>query len=168
MNATGLPFPPNTVVRSSVVLSLAAWLGLWTVAAAYGFGALEVTSGTRTPESQAAAMLAKDPGTLRGLYARDDIIDELLAAPRTVSSWAAIIGRHAAAGDYLSDHQKGDAIDVIPPADRSALIRAAARVMVEAIDEGNHIHLEGLPGPVALAVPAILGAGAILAVVRRG
>ena len=164
MNAGSLPLPPGTTVRPGVVLSLSAYVGLWIIAAAYKFGHLDVTSGTRTSEAQAAAMLAKPAESLRALYARDDIIETLLSAQRTVAAWSAIIDAYAAEGDYLSDHQKGDALDFAIPSDPAALIAACRRVGLEAIDEGNHIHAEGLPGPMALGVPVAASAAALLLV----
>lgn len=167
MNAGSLPLPPGTTIRDGVVLSMSAYVGLWAIAASYGFGLLDVTSGTRTSEAQAAAMLAKPAESLHALYARDDIIETLLAAQRTVAAWSAIIDAYAADGDYLSDHQKGDALDFARPSDPAALIAACRRVGLEAIDEGNHVHAEGLPGPVALGVPAVASAAALLLVWNR-
>jgi len=75
---------------------------------------LVVTSAERTPESQAAAMLAKyqakGKAELYKVYARNKaIIDKLLAAPKTQSAWASIIKKE---GTRLSKHLWKGALDL--------------------------------------------------------
>lgn len=75
---------------------------------------LTATSGDRTPEQQADAMLAKyrakGAGELRTVYRQHGaVIDALLAAPKSREAWASIIREK---GSRLSRHLRGGAVDV--------------------------------------------------------
>jgi len=105
-----------------------------------------VTSTVRSPEQQAAAMLAKlDRGeNLAALYGDDAQIRELLAADR--GQWAGIIQRYARQGYPLSYHLTGDAFDV-RIRDRSAeeidaMVAAVERAGWDPVLESDHLHVE--------------------------
>lgn len=110
--------------------------------------ALVVTSGDRTPESQADAMLvkyrAKGKAELRKVYRQSSaVIDALLAAPRTAAAWAAVI---RARGMRLSRHLRHGAIDFrmrgLSEAQRAELVRAVGQTGGRAYTEYDHIHVD--------------------------
>ncbi len=116
---------------------------------------LHVTSGTRTVEAQARALVDKrDLGDdLRALYRSNRaIIDEVLAVPNRVDAVAAVVRRHALAGRILSRHMRGDAIDLrsrnLTPDQRQAVLAAAGALGAKAFEEAKppHIHIEGIGG----------------------
>ena len=116
---------------------------------------LHVTSATRTPEKQAAALVAKRNlgDDLRKLYRRNpDIADALMRAPNTTSAMAAIIRRYMNQGRYLSRHMRGDAFDLrsrnLTAAQRNQVMSAAQRMGAKAIYETKppHIHIERIGG----------------------
>jgi len=116
---------------------------------------LHVTSGTRTVEAQARALVDKrDLGDdLRALYRSNRaIIDEVLAVPNRVDAVAAVVRRHALAGRILSRHMRGDAIDLrsrnLTPDQRQAVLAAARSLGAKAIEESKppHIHVENIGG----------------------
>jgi hypothetical protein len=123
---------------------------------------LHVTSGTRTPEAQAAALVIKRSRgeDLRKLYrANADIASALMAAPNTTSAMAAIIRRYMDQGRYLSRHMRGDAVDLrsrnLTSAQVQQVMAAAARLGAKPLLESDHIHVErvgNLASDVALAV----------------
>lgn len=109
---------------------------------------LTVTSGYRSPSSQAAALKYKrDHGDdLHKLYAQDDLVDELLAVPS--DGMALVIADQVKRGRYLSRHLRGDALDLrsktLSQAQIDAVKAAAVRLGAKALQEGipPHIHLE--------------------------
>ena len=114
---------------------------------------LVVTSGIRTANAQAAAMLSKlergqTGDDLLALYVRDDLVNELLATGRTQSQWAEVIQAQIDRGDLLSSHLSGRAVDLrtsnLSDDQRWAVMAEAQRLGAEAVDEGDHIHIEGL------------------------
>lgn len=116
---------------------------------------LHVTSATRTPERQAAALVTKRNlgDDLRKLYrANADIAEELMRAPNTVPGMAAVIRRYMAQGRYLSRHMRGDAFDLrsrnLTPAQRAQVIATAQQMGAKAIYETTppHIHVERIGG----------------------
>jgi hypothetical protein len=106
-----------------------------------------VTSGTRTPERQAAALKTKrDMGdNLYKLYRADYIVKELMAVPNTVSAMAPIIRKWAQKGVFMSRHMRGDAVDL-----RSRNL-TKSRLGAKAIYESKppHIHIEAIGGTIS-------------------
>jgi hypothetical protein len=119
---------------------------------------LHVTSGTRTSEAQARAMLAKIESAeasgrsasdeLHGLYKNDTLIDVLLALPRELSAWTATIEAQRLAGNYISAHQRGRSFDL-----RSSNLNSSALDAIVAAVKGSggaaivekyppHIHVD--------------------------
>lgn len=131
--------------------------------AAAGDVPVYVTSGYRTPEEQASAMLnkvrVKGPGEIRSLYGRSSqpIIEELLAAPRTVPAWAAIIREK---GPRLSRHLWQGAFDLrtkgLTAAQLAKLRAAVTATGGRPLTEYDHLHVD-LPAKYA-AMSAAEGA----------
>lgn len=116
---------------------------------------LHVTSATRTPEAQAAALVAKRKlgEDLRRLYgANPDIADALMRAPNTTAGMAAVIRRFMRDGRFLSRHMRGDAVDLrsrnLTAVQRSRVIAEAQRLGARATYETTppHIHIERIGG----------------------
>jgi hypothetical protein len=116
---------------------------------------LYVTSGTRTPEAQARALVEKRRlgEDLRRLYRSNaDIADALMRAPNTTSAMASVIQRYMSRGRYLSRHMRGDAVDlrskILTPTQRNTVMDAARRLGAKAIYETTppHIHIERIGG----------------------
>ena len=113
---------------------------------------LVVTSGVRTPESQAQAMLKKKQAgeDLHDLYAQDSLVDELFAVPETLEDWTAVLQSQVDRGFYISDHMRGDAIDIDDydasgkQLDKGAVFAAAEAEGVEVRFESilSHYHFE--------------------------
>ena len=129
---------------------------------------LHVTSATRTPERQAAALVTKRKlgEDLRRLYrSNGDIAAALMAAPNTTSAMAAIIRRYMNAGRYLSRHMRGDAVDLrtrnLSGAQRQQVLSAAGRLGARAIYETTpaHIHIERIGGTLSDTKLALLDVG---------
>lgn len=115
---------------------------------------LYVTSGTRTPERQAAALKTKrDMGdNLYKLYRADYIVKELMAVPNTVADMAPIIRKWAQKGVYMSRHMRGDAVDLrsrnLTKSQIDTVMEAARNLGAKAIYETKppHIHVESIGG----------------------
>lgn len=117
---------------------------------------LVVTSGSRSPESQAQAMRQKiDQGAtladLLALYGDDDQVSALwpYLLADDINGAAAVIQEHVDRGRFLSRHLSagGDswAIDLRDPEtspERARLIAVAREMGARVVDEGNHIHIE--------------------------
>ena len=107
---------------------------------------LDVSSGVRTPEEQASAMLTKvrkyGEDSLN-IYADDALIARLLALPRDVASWAAVI---RADGMNLSRHLWGGALDFrtkhLTSSQRSQLVSAIVATGGRALTEEDHLHAD--------------------------
>lgn len=109
---------------------------------------LTATSGDRSPEQQADAMLnkyrAKGAGELRKVYAQHaSVISALLAAPKNTAAWAAIIREK---GSRLSRHLWSGAVDV-RTRDLSAEGLKALKAAVTATGgrpylEYDHLHVD--------------------------
>jgi hypothetical protein len=108
----------------------------------------EITSGYRSPERQAAAMLEKLRlgDDLLALYRDDDTIRLLLSLPPTVEAWAPVLEERP-----VSDHQSGLAWDVRTrdrsDADVAAMVELARAAGLDPLVEAKpkHLHVE-LPG----------------------
>lgn len=168
------PVAGQLTIRSGVVLNEGQAAFVHALRAVLDPGVpLTVTSGTRTPERQASAMLgkwtageARGPGggakELHDIYGDDDAISVLLQLPREAGVWAGQIAAWAAQGRLLSRHQRGDAVDLhtasLTTAQRDALIAAAkqlgARTLLESAPPHLHVDL-----PPAFAGSGVPGAG---------
>lgn len=113
-----------------------------------GLPAFHVTSGRRSPEAQASAMLAKvgRGEDLSALYADDEAIEVLMALPREVESWAEQISAWVKSGRYLSSHLRDDALDLRSrdwtAAQLAAVVALVEQLGGEAIVEIDHLHVE--------------------------
>lgn len=120
---------------------------------------LVVTSGVRTPASQASAMLNKlqtgGSAAVTGLYGQKDLAQEVVNAPRNQAAIQKVIEAQVARGRYISDHMRGDGIDLrihgLNLAQRTKLKFAARGLGAQVIDEGDHIHVEGFGSKWAVA-----------------
>lgn len=122
---------------------------------------LEVTSGYRSPERQAAALYAKlAVGGSLAIYKNQDLVRPLAKAyrdgrrkrrkkPEIVAAMTAILEEQVARGIYLSRHMKGRAFDLrslgLSARQRAALRQAIAevggmRVILET--KPPHFHVE--------------------------
>jgi len=116
-----------------------------------------VTSGIRTAEDQARAMLKKVE--LGGedeldLYKRKDLVAELLATPQTQEAWASVIAEQISRGDLLSSHLSGRAFDLrttgsgtgqLSETQIATVIQAAAELGAKKVlreDTPPHLHFE--------------------------
>lgn len=74
------------------------------------------------------------------------LVDTLVTLyPSSVTSWHRTPKRNAAIGGHPeSRHLWGMAVDVVPDAadDRPRIIAAARRLGLDAVEEGDHIHIE--------------------------
>ena len=139
---------------------------------------LHVTSATRTPERQAAALVEKRKlgEDLRKLYrSNPDIADALMRAPNTTAGMAAVIRRYMNQGRYLSRHMRGDAFDLrsrnLTAAQRNQIIATAQQMGAKAIYETRppHIHIERIGGVASnLELAAREAAGRVGGRGRRG
>lgn len=152
------PSSPSWAMASGVLLgdTARAWMDiLGQQAAADGLPAPYVTSGQRTGRQQAEAMLAKVARgeDLLALYSDDDAIRVLLALPRDAGAWAAQIDAWTAQGRYLSSHLRADALDLrtrdLSDGQREQLAELARELGAEAIDEGDHLHIEAIAAALA-------------------
>jgi len=113
---------------------------------------LYVTSGTRTPEAQARALVEKRRlgDNLYKLYRAKYIVKALMAVPNTVSAMSPIIARYARQGQYMSRHMRGDAVDIrsknLSTSQRQTVMAAAKRLGAKTIYETKppHIHVESI------------------------
>ena len=117
-----------------------------------------VTSGDRTPDQQADAMLAKwrakGSQELRTVYRQSAaVIDALLAAPKTTAAWAAVI---RAKGSRLSRHLWSGAVDLrtrdLSAGQLADLQRAVVKTGGRAYAEYDHLHVDL---PLAYAARAV-------------
>lgn len=139
---------------------------------------LHVTSGIRTAESQASALSTKRSlgDDLYKLYARDDLIKEILSVPNNVSDMARVINAQIARGQFLSNHMSGKALDLRSrdwtSAQTASVMAAARSLSVEANLETTppHLHLEGIGGTFAQVSQAVsaLSSGEVAAAVAAG
>lgn len=115
-----------------------------------------VTSGTRSPAQQAAAMGSKiERGeNLYDLYAQDDLVSEILAvigsttAP-DVAAMTAVIEAQVARGAYISRHLREDALDFrtrgLTDDQVDRMVAAVRAEGGQALVESDHLHVEELP-----------------------
>ena len=124
---------------------------------------LTVTSGTRTPRSQAAAMYYKltHGGIPSHFYKNHQAYGEILAAyndarkaraneQATVDAMTRVIDRQVSKGIYISLHLRGEAVDVrsrgMSSNDTKVLDEAVRRVVGDPkqhlLQETDHFHLQ--------------------------
>ena len=109
------------------------------------------TSGDRSAFKQAGEMLetlaTQGPGGL-GIYRAKELIQELLDAPRDVTSWTAILARWAERGVVVSAHMRGAGVDLrswsslYSPGQLAQLVAALRRTGARVTVEIDHIHAE--------------------------
>ena len=154
--------PPGVTGAGGLVLNAGQTAFLGALRRAVPGIPLYVTSGTRTPERQAAAMVTKRSlgEDLRSLYQSKDIAGALMAAPNTVPAMAAILRRYMAQGRFLSRHMRGDAVDIrsrnLTVAQRNAVMSAARRLGARPGYETTppHIHIGSVGGAISDAALA--------------
>lgn len=130
---------------------------------------LEVTSAGRSASAQAAAMLVKYKAggakALYDLYAADATIAKLVAAPKTVAAWAAIIEAEQARGVKISRHLFGAALDLRTTGlstSQVAQLQAAVRAL------GGRPLLEESPPHLHVDLPTVDAAASAVQTVARG
>lgn len=154
-----------TKANTGIVLSPAAvaWLDRLRAAVPSSIP-IVVTSGTRTARSQARAMLAMvelGPDGVRQAYTDypDDLVDELLALPRTLEAWEPRVARAYASGELASSgHLAGMAVDLRrrdwSAAQLETVVAAIKRLGGKPLVESAppHVHVQ-LPASAAAAAP---------------
>lgn len=141
-----------------------------------------VTDASRTPWTQATAMLSKltRGEDLRALYKDDAAVDEIVGAGRNPSAMASVIANQVARGRFISRHLTGDALDLrtagMAVGDVQAVISAARSLGSSTLDESDHLHVERLAagwfasaasavqGAVSPSLPAVAAGGGLIAV----
>jgi hypothetical protein len=158
----------------------AAYLNKLTAALPSGFP-LAVTSAGRTPREQASAMLSKVSkygSSSLNIYSDKTLIARLLALPRDVSSWEALIRTD---GMRLSRHLWGGALDLrtrdLTSTQQAQLTTAVGTTGGSPLVEEDHLHAD-LPALYTSAsfvetgakevLPVALMVGAIAAVAITG
>lgn len=164
---------PGVAVNAGVNLTAAMRSFLQQLHARIPDVPITVTSGYRTPEEQASAMLKKlDAGGAKELYdvyADDATVSALLKAPKSTASWTAIIKARA---PNLSRHMSGRAVDLHTrtlSATHQARLKAAAealggRTLLE--DAPPHLHVD-LPAGLAAASMAETAGHQVVAAGKR-
>jgi hypothetical protein len=145
---------PGVYMKSGVVLNESMKGFLRTLQPKLGFD-IVVTSGTRTVDSQASAMMNKlrtqGPGGILNLYGQKDLAQEVVDAG-TLSKIKSVLAAQVSRGRYISRHMRGDALDFrvtgLSGSERGKLVSTAGSMVGSrnVIDEGDHIHVEDL-GP---------------------
>lgn len=109
-----------------------------------------VTSGVRTPEEQASEMM-QTPGGAAGitsLYRGAAGAEVAAAFPGGYSAVLNVLESQIGRGTYVSRHMRGDALDFrtrgLSSAEKTLLTTTLRSMGVEVLDEGDHIHIEGL------------------------
>jgi len=114
-----------------------------------------ITSGLRTPASQAYLMMrklaAEGKNAVYGLYAQDDLVAEVVGAGST-SSAASVLEDQVDRGRFISRHMRGDALDIrsrdLTSAQQAAVMGFAQELGGKVVDERStsspHIHVEKL------------------------
>jgi hypothetical protein len=123
---------------------------------------LFITSGVRTAQDQARALLKKlslgeGMADLKELYKRKDLVGELGQVPETLEAWTSVLADQVSRGDLLSSHLSGQALDIrttgevgkaeygdLTPGQVKAVKAAATALGARVIEEGTppHLHLE--------------------------
>ncbi len=137
----------DIATKAGVKLTSAQRSYLETLQKAVGF-VITATSGGRTPEEQAAAMLsklkAKGEAELRKVYRSNlPIIEEMLQSPRTVAAWAAVIREK---GMGLSRHLFSKAVDLrtknLTPEQVAKLKKSVTATGGRPYEEYDHLHVD--------------------------
>jgi hypothetical protein len=117
-------------------------------AGARGLEVVTVTSGTRSVEDQARAMLRKlelfGPGDLMKVYGEK--ARGILEQPADLASWAAYLEQTTAAGVRWTRHTAGEALDLrtrdLTPEQREAQVQAVKAAGYGALVEADHLHVQ--------------------------
>jgi hypothetical protein len=121
---------------------------------------VHVTSGIRSPERQARALVYKrnneGDSAVRRLYGQKDLIGEVLAAANTTAAMARVLTRQVRSGRFLSRHMRGDAVDLRTrnlTKDQVQKLKAGAkRLGGHAVIEVDHLHVGRVGGGVTAAL----------------
>ena len=121
---------------------------------------IHATSGVRTAEAQARALVTKrqleSDASVSRLYGNRSTIQEVLSVPNSPSAMASVLASQMRRGVFLSRHMRGDALDVrsrnLTRAQQEAVVNAARALGAKAIIEANpaHIHIEQIGAGSAL------------------
>ena len=133
-----------------------------------------VTSGYRSPEAQAAALVTKRNlgDNLTALYGTSRIAP-ILAAANTVAGMSAALREQMRNGLYLSRHMRGDALDFrttnLTSAQVAEIQRAAEALGAKTLVETTppHLHVERIGGGL-LAIPGAKAAIGIVGILGLG
>jgi hypothetical protein len=117
---------------------------------------INVNSGVRSPDAQAAALVTKraqagDAG-VRALYGQKDLVNELLAVPNDRAAMRAVLEAQVSRGRFLSRHMRSDALDIrsrdLSTEQQAAIVSAALALGAKAFVERDppHIHIENIGG----------------------
>ena len=126
-----------------------------------------VTSGYRSPEAQARALVVKRNlgDDLRALYGSR--VAPVLAAENTMEAMSAALRAQIATGLYLSRHMRGDALDLrtqgLTSAQVAAIQRAAEALGAKTLLETKppHLHIERVGGGLLATVPTPVKVGVV-------
>lgn len=160
--SSGAPVVPGVTFNSGVVLTPQQRNVLLKVRAGVPSSIpIHVTSGLRTAEKQAAALVIKrNRGeNLYALYTQDDLVAEIMRVPNTTEAMAAVFRSQVARGRYLSPHMTGRGIDFRTykwsAQQLATFVAAAQRLGLSTLKESDHLHMQWKTG----AAPTLAGAG---------
>lgn len=117
-------------------------------AGALGLSRVTVTSGTRSMEGQARAMLAKlekyGPADLLEVYGKKAA--GILAQPPDLESWTAYLERTTAEGVRWTRHTAGEALDLrtrdLTQREQELQVQAVRAAGYSAYTEADHLHVQ--------------------------
>jgi len=111
-----------------------------------------ITSGLRSVSDQASAMWTKITGgdDLYDLYSQKDLIGEVMSSASSKSAIRAVIAEQVNRGRYLSDHMRGNAVDIrsrdLSSSQKATVMALADELGAKPVDETTsaspHIHVE--------------------------
>jgi len=166
------PFVPGLpVFRKDSVVHNSKMRGFGLALARAARVPIVMTSGTRTPASQASALRTKlNLGDdVRALYSQKDLIDQVLGGDTSTAGMTATLESQIRQNRYLSRHMRGDAIDIrIAGLDasemnrlRAAMVNSGVRHLFETTPA--HLHVEAIPNSYAIQDPYVVAGGATAA-----
>lgn len=122
---------------------------------------LTITSGVRTAEKQAEAMLTKlnSGDDLHALYGNDALVARLIASGKNATTWAKIIQDAVAKGASISRHMGGGSFDVHTKTLTDAQV-GQIKAAVQATG-GRYLH-ESIPPHLHVDVPAKFAVGSLV------
>ena len=159
--SSGAPVVPGVTFNSGVVLTPQQQNVLVKVRARVPTSVpIHVTSGLRTAEKQAAALVIKRSRgeNLYALYTQDDLVAEIMRVPNTTEAMAAVFRSQMARGRFISPHMTGRGIDFRTykwSAEQLAtFVSAATSLGLSTLKESDHLHMQWKSG----AAPTLAGA----------